>query len=334
MPLNLKPSKTFHNYLENMTNSLRELEFSDVRLAHDRIKNHINKTPIFNSEKLDKKLGAKIFFKLENEQQTSSFKARGAFNAILSYQEKYGKLPEKVVAQSAGNHAQAVAYACKKFNIPALIYVAANTSPFKIEATRKLGAEVVLCEKRAEANRLSEEKQKEGYFFIHPSANNDVILGQATATLEGLEEVSEIAAIFAPCGGGGLISGAYLASLGLAKNAKVFGCEPLNGNDAARSVKLGKIVGYENSPDTIADGARTLAVAEPCFTYLKKLAGILEISEEQILFWQKEFSEAFGRKIEPTSALSLAGIAQFLEKNPESKNSKFLAIISGGNLAN
>lgn len=313
---------------------MKELEFADVKKAHDRIKDHVLKTPIFNSPKLDEKLGAQIFFKLENQQQTNSFKARGAFNAILSYKEKNQKLPERVVAQSSGNHAQAVAFACKKFNIPALIYMAANASPFKIEATKKLGAKVVLCEKRSEVNRLSEEKQQEGYFFIHPSANNDVILGQATATLESLEEIGEVTAIFAPCGGGGLISGAYLASLGLSKNAQIFGCEPLNGNDAARSVKLGKIVGYENSPNTVADGARTLSVAEPCFTYLKKLAGILEISEEQILFWQKEFSEAFGKKIEPTSALSLAGIAQFLENNPQNKNTKLLAIISGGNLAN
>ncbi len=314
----------------------KSLNFNDVLSARNRIKNHINCTPIFTNKKLNENLGAQIFFKLENEQTTSSFKARGAFNAVLSYLEKHKKLPEKIVAQSSGNHAQAVAFVARQFKIPVIIYMASHTSAFKVEATKLLGAEVVLCEKRSEANRLAEEQQNEGYYFIHPSANDDVILGQATATLEALEEIHNeginIDAIFAPCGGGGLVSGCYLAALGFSPKAQVFGCEPINANDAAISVRDGKIFNFENSPNTIADGARTLAVLEPCFTYLKKLNNILEITEEEIIFWQKEFSEIYGKKIETTSALGIAGAKQFLEKNKNLKNPKLLVIISGGNL--
>lgn len=315
-----------------MNKNFAEVSFGDVLLAHKRITKYINKTPIFTSPKLNAEFGAQVFFKMENEQKTGSFKARGAFNAILAYQEKYGELPKRVVAQSSGNHAQAIAYACKKLGLEALVYMAANTSSFKVEATKALGAKVILCEKRADANRLAEEKEQEGYYFIHPSANKDVILGQATSALEALEEIGEVSAIFAPCGGGGLIAGCYLAAKTLSPKAKILGCEPLNANDAAISIRDNKIFHFENSPNTIADGARTLAVSELCFAYLKKLDGILEISEEEIIFWQNKFIEVYGKKIEPTSGLGIAGVAKFLEKNKNLENPKILVIISGGNI--
>ena len=307
------------------------LTFSDVKKAHQRIKNYIEKTPVISNQKLNEELGAEVFLKLENLQKTHSFTARGAFNAILSYQEKHGKLPEKVVAQSSGNHAQGIAYACNLLKIPALIYMGTITSPFKIKASKDLGAEVVLCEKRADANRQAEEKQLEGYFFVHPANGDDVILGQATAAFEALQEIGEVDAVFAPCGGGGLISGTFLSTKSLAPKAKIFACEPLNANDAAQSVRDGKIFAFPDSPNTIADGARTLAVCAQPFGYLKQLNGVLEIPEEKIIFWQKKLVEILGMKIEVTSALAVAGMEQYLQKNPQAKNQKLLAIISGGN---
>ena len=117
----------------------------------------------------DKIVNAEVFLKMENHQHTSSFKARGAINAIIAYKEKFGYLPKKIVAQSSGNHAQAIAFMCKKLHIKALIYMANIVPQFKVEATRNLGAEVIICEKRSEANQLAEQKMKEGYLFIHPS---------------------------------------------------------------------------------------------------------------------------------------------------------------------
>jgi threonine dehydratase len=308
------------------------MTFENVVAAHNRIKNYIKRTPLLSNQKINEELQAEVFFKMENQQETHSFKARGAFNAILTYQEKHKNFPPKVVVQSSGNHAQATAFACKKFKIPALIFMINKASAFKIAATRALGAEVVLLEKRAEVNKAAEKKQNEGYFFIHPSANYDVIAGQGTAAFEALSEIGEVAAIFAPVGGAGLVGGTYLAAQGLSPKAKVIGCEPSNANDAARSFREKRIISFEDTPNTIADGARTLAVAEPCFTYLKKLDDVLEISEEKISAWQKKLSEILQQKIEPTSALAAAGLEQFLEKNPSAKNQKFLVIISGGNL--
>lgn len=311
---------------------MKELVFADILSAKKRIQDHIINTKIITNEKLNREFNHEIFFKMDNQQETKSFKARGAFNAVLDYQEKFGRLPEKIVAQSSGNHAQALAFVGKKFNIPVIIYMAKITSPQKVQKTRDLGAEVILCEQRSEANRLAEAKQNEGYFFIHPSDHDAVIAGQGTAVLESLSQIDNISAIFAPCGGGGLLSGSLIAKDGFDKNIKVFGCEPQNANDAMRSVLQNKIVGFQESPSTIADGARTLKVSPRCFHYLKKLDGILPIAEEKISYWQHRLSQELQDLIEPTSALSMAGCVDYINKFSPQKNSRFLVIISGGNL--
>jgi threonine dehydratase len=314
---------------------MNELNFENVKKAVKRIENYIIKTPIISDQKLNKEFGVEIFFKMENQQITKSFKARGAFNAILSYREKYGEFPKKIVVQSSGNHAQAVAKACQQFKIPLLVYMINKASKVKIEATKALGAEVILFEKRSEVNKAAENKQKEGYFFIHPNTGDDVLIGQGTVAFEALSEIGEVEAIFAPCGGGGLVVGSYLASTGFLPQAKILACEPLNANDAARSFKAGEIIGYQETPNTIADGARTLAVEKQTFKYLQKITDFLEISEEKIIFWQKKLSDILDQKIEPTSALTIAGLEQYLEKNQKREkleNNKFLLIISGGNL--
>lgn len=311
---------------------MKALNFSDIKSAHNRIKNFVKNTPIITNEILNKKLKAQVFFKCDNMQKTNSFKVRGVFNTLLNYQEKNGELPKKIVVVSSGNHAQAVAFACNKFKIPVLVYLAKNVAPKKIEATKSWGAEVVICEKRSDANKWAEEKVSEGYFFIHPSNNEDVIAGQGTACFEALQEIGEVDAVFAPIGGGGLITGSFLAAQGLYPQTKIFACEPLSANDANISVKENKIFSFSESPSTIADGARTLAVSPLCFEYLKKLSGILEISEEEILNWQNEFLNATNILIEPTSALAIAGCAQYLKNNSQLNNPKMLVIISGGNL--
>jgi len=311
---------------------MKFLKFSDIIEADQRIKKFINRTPIFTSKIINQNLKAEVFFKMDCQQITRSFKIRGAFNAVLKYYETHRHLPEKIVAQSSGNHAQAIAYVGARLKIPVLIYMASTVSPFKIKLTRDLGAEVVLCEKRSQANALAESKQAEGYFFIHPSDNDEVIAGQATCTYEALREIGEVSAIFAPCGGGGLIAGSYLAKQELSPNAKVFGCEPLQANDASQSLKFGKIIGFDDTPPTIADGARTLKVSNRCYNYLKQISGIIEISEDQIILWQKQLGEIFKEKIEPTSALGMAGLKAYLDINPSQQNQKFLVIISGGNL--
>jgi threonine dehydratase len=306
--------------------------FKNIEEAHLRIKDYITNTPVLKFELLDKELGANIFLKMDSMQRTKAFKERGAYNSILAYKEEHGHFPEKIVVQSSGNHAQAVASAAQKFGIKALVYMIEASSPLKIQKTKDFGAEVILCKERSEVNRLANEKAtKEGYHLIHPASGEHTIAGQGTACSEALKEIGEVEAIFAPCGGGGLISGTYLAASQLSKNSKVYACEPAAANDVARSFRSGKIVGYDKVPNTIADGARTLATTEQTFEILKKIEDVLEISEAKIQYWYDKFYELTNNKIELTSALAIAGVEQFLENNPDKKDTKILVMISGGN---
>ncbi len=311
---------------------IKQLSFNDVVLTYERIKDKIIKTPLITNQFFNDFFKADIYFKLEAFQKTGSFKIRGVLNAILSYQERHKKLPEKIVAVSSGNHAQAIAYACSKMGIKSLIYMAKNTSSLKIDATRSYGGEVIVTERRQEANYLAQARIAEGYYYLHPSDNDDIILGQATVCFESLKEAGEMDAIFAPCGGGGLVSGSLLAALGLAKNAKIFACEPLIGNDASISVKTGSIFAFTDSPNTIADGARSLSVSKRTFNYLTKIAAILEISEEEIIYFSQWLNNLLKITVEPTAALAFAGAVQYLRTCLNSSRPKILVILSGGNL--
>lgn len=333
---------------------MKELTFNDVSKAQARIKDRIIRTPLVTSDRLDKIFGARFFFKMENLHKTGSFKARGAMNALLAYQEKHGKLPKKVVTSSSGNHAQALAWAAHELGIEALVYMAKGASALKVSSTRSWGAEVILCEERSEANKLAHAKGEEkDYHFISSFDDDDVIAGQGTACLEALEEIKSVDAVFAPCGGGGSVSGSLLAVdylsdrhsfdpnftrhesrphlVGTPK-AKVYACEPALANDAARSIKENKIISFEKSPNTIADGARTLSIAPRTLNYLKKVDGILEIAEEDIIFATQLLTHYLKYTIEPTSAMAFAGALQFL-KSSEQNNPKLLIIITGGNIA-
>jgi threo-3-hydroxy-L-aspartate ammonia-lyase len=323
MPWNLKLSKISHNYLPN---NMKFLSIDDVIAAQKRIANYVIKTPVVTADFLNEKLNNQIFFKLESHQKTGSFKARGALNHLL-YLKEINQLPKKVVAVSSGNHAQAVAYTCKMLKIPAIIYTSKIASKIKIQATRLYGAEVVITEKRTEANDLALEKIKEGYHFIHPSDDDLIIAGQGTSCLEALEEIGKVDTIFSPCGGGGLVSGCYLA----AENSDVFAVEPQNANDAALSLKNGKIFHFQDSPETICDGARTLAVSERTLQYLQKMKGILLASEEEIIYWTQWLNYLLKTTIEPTSALAMAGCFNYIKENNIS-GKKMLVILSGGNI--
>ncbi len=305
------------------------LSCKDVINAKNRISDFIINTDLVSNEALNKELNNKIFFKLDNLQKTGSFKIRGALNHLLLLKEQ-GEMPKKVVVVTSGNHGAAVAYACKKFNIECLIYTSKITPIFKINNMKKFGAEIVITQKRKEANKLAAEKIKEGYHFIHPSSGDDVIAGQGTIFIEAIEKEEEFDAVFVPCGGGGLVSGIYLASETCKKKPEIFAIEPSSANDAQISIKNNDIFIFDDSPKTIADGARSLCVSENTFKYLKNIAGIIDVAENDIVYWQKRVNNLLNQNIEPTSALSMAGCFKWIKEN-NVKNKSILVIISGGN---
>ncbi len=302
-----------------------------VRHAYNRIKPSINLTPLLQSSHLNNWLGHEVIFKVEALQKIGAFKTRGAINTMLSLKEQ-GKMPDVLATFSSGNHAQAVALAASLFGIRSTVFMAKTASKIKVQATRGYGAELIITENRAEAEARAKDLEKDrGTYFIHPFDNDMVIAGQGTACFEALETGIKPAAIFATCGGGGLLSGTYLAKELCSAESLVFAGEPANANDAARSYNSGQIVSFENSPKSIADGALTLAVSPRTFHYLQKLDGFYEIGEIEIIYWTQWLTHLLKISIEPTAAVAMAAAFKWLQMQKQKQ--QILVILSGGNIA-
>lgn len=307
-----------------------KLKIDDIINAKDRIHRFINNTPIVTSTLLNSYLGHSIYFKAEGFQKIGAFKARGGCNTLARLIEQ-GKPPTHIVANSSGNHAQAVAWASKMFDIPSTIYMPDYSSKIKIQATKAYGSEVVLCSTRREADALVKKASLQiGAYWIPPYNHEQVICGQGTAALEALNSIDNVDAIFAPCGGGGLLSGSLIAARGVSKTTKVVGAEPLAGNDAAQSLRAGTIQKLEQAPETLADGAMTLAVGDITFEYLKQLDEFYEISEVDMVYWTQWLTHLLKLRIEPTSALGMAAAHQWLKKQKSKKS--VVIILSGANI--
>ena len=307
-----------------------DLTLKNIIAAKKRIDPYINETPILSSSLLNDWLGHDLFFKCENFQKIGAFKARGGLNTVAWLVET-GQKPKKIVANSSGNHAQAVAYAAQQFGIPATIFMPEYSSQVKIQATKGYGAEVVLSKTRDITDKLVREASMEkGTYWIPPFNHDQVICGQGTAAYEALSELENIDAVFTPCGGGGLTSGTYIATKGLSPKTKVYGVEPLNANDAAESLRTGSIQRLPGIPNTLADGAMTMAVGDITFEYLKKLDGFYEVEEDKIVYWTQWLTHLLKCRLEPTCAMPMGAVVQWLKTQTNKK--RVLVIVSGGNM--
>lgn len=284
----------------------------EVIQAHARLAPYVVKTPIFEYPTLNARFGCRTFFKYEGSQHTGSFKFRGALNTILKWHEEGEKI-KHIVAVSSGNHAQAVAYAAKLFNYPCTVFMPKNVSPLKLKNTQSHGAEVVLCDSRQEMVDLALEREKAGAHYIPPFDLDSVIAGQGTSCLEVLQDGLKPTAIFATVSGGGWIGGTYLAAQESSPGSAVIGVEPALANDAFLSFEKGQIVSLQQPSLTIADGARVPQVANRTFEILKNLDAMMTVTEEEIVFWMKEFSKISGLVVEPTSAVAIAGAFRWME---------------------
>lgn len=306
------------------------IDFSEIIAATQRIQPYACHTPIIQSRMLNSWLGHEIYFKAECLQRSGAFKFRGAINTLAWLQEQ-GQLPQKVVANSSGNHAQAIALAANLFNIDAQIFAAQNVSAVKAAATEYYGAELTLCETRALADQqVKQASEQPGVYWIPPFDHPQVIAGQGTVAVEALQQVEGINGIFAPCGGGGLLSGTLIATRELAAQAEVIGVEPLAGNDAMQSLQNGEIFRFEHSPQTLADGAATLAISELTFKHLQQLDDFYTVEEQQIAYWTQWLQHLLKLHVEPTSAMCMAAVVAWLQQ--QSSPQKVMVILSGGNI--
>ncbi|TFG32714.1 threonine/serine dehydratase [Candidatus Thorarchaeota archaeon] len=304
------------------------MELSDIRQAYDRIKDHIVKTPIMTSTTINGMTDCTVYIKCENFQRVGAFKFRGALNTVSQLTEE--EKQKGVVAHSSGNHAQALALAARMLEVKATIVMPNNSPKVKVAATREYGAEIVFCENSTESRAAvaSELVEKHGYTLIHPYNDHRIIAGAGTAALELIEEVGKLDYVFAPVGGGGLLSGTAITTKGLFPDSKVIGVEPQNADDAYRSFKANKIFPSEY-PNTIADGLRT-QLGQLTFEAIKKhVDEIILVSEQEIVDAMRLFWERMKLVVEPSGAVSLAGL---LKKGKSLSGSIVGVIISGGNI--
>ncbi len=305
--------------------------FDDIENAYARIKGVVKKTPIVESSLLNEWMGNRVLFKAECLQTIGAFKIRGAMNFLARLKEE-GCLPKHVVANSSGNHAQAVAYAAAHFGCSATIFASETISPIKAAATQSYGAELKLFATRPEADAAVEQASKApDTVWIPPFNHEDIVAGQGTVALEALNEVGNVDAVFAPCGGGGLLSGTLLATRELQPDALVIGAEPAEANDAAMSLQAGEIVSLQHTPNTLADGAATPSVGDVTFPILQELDDFYEVDELQIAYWTQWLHHLLKLHIEPTCAMTMAAVAAWAANTPPGQTA--LVILSGGNIS-
>jgi threo-3-hydroxy-L-aspartate ammonia-lyase len=300
---------------------------AEIEAAAERIRPHVRRTPLLATD-LDRRLRLKP----ESFQRTGSFKARGAFNAVLQLKRRRPDTAG-VVAVSSGNHAQALALAARTAGLPAVILIPFDASPAKVAATRAHGAEViqdgVTFENREE--RARQVMAERGLTLVHPFDDWDIIHGQGTAAREMLDDDAEIGTIAVPTGGGGLLSGTALAAKARDPRARVIGVEPERADDARRTLRAGAIQTLERAPDTLADGVRATAIGRRSFEVMVErglIDDIVTVTEEEL---QDSLLRAWLElklAIEPTAALPLAA---FLAGRLPDGGRPVGLVLSGGN---
>ena len=299
----------------------------DFMEARERLNTVITKTKLIHSSVFSKETGNDVYIKPENLQRTGAFKIRGAYNKIAKLTEEEKK--RGVIAASAGNHAQGVALAAQKLGIKAVIVMPKHTPLIKVEATRRYGAEVILTgEVYDEAYEYAKKLQeKEGYTFVHPFNDEDVIEGQGTIALEVLEELPDADIILVPIGGGGLISG--IASAAKLKNPliKIIGVEPEGAASALEARKSHHVVELDEA-NTIADGTAVKKIGDITFDYIEKYVDdIVTVSDYELMAAFLVLVEKHKIVAENSGILAVAGL-----KKLNVTGKKIISIISGGNI--
>ena len=292
------------------------------KLSKVLLETHLIYSPIFSKES-----GNKVFIKPENLQKTGSFKIRGAYNKISNLTDAERK--RGVIASSGGNHAQGVAYAAKESGIKAVIVMPKSTPLIKVESTKQYGAEVILYgDVYDDAYKKAKElEEKEGYVFVHPFNDEDVLDGQGTIALEILEELPETDIILVPIGGGGLISGIACAAKILKPEIKIIGVEPEGAASAYEAIKENKIVELKEA-NTIADGTAVKKIGDLNFEYIKKYVDeIITVSDYELMEAFLLLVEKHKIIAENSGILSVAATKKIKEKNK-----KVVSVISGGNI--
>lgn len=284
-------------------------------------------TKLVYSDFLREKCGNSVYLKPENMQLTGAYKVRGAYYKISTLTPEERK--KGLITASAGNHAQGVAYAAKKFGVRATIVMPTTTPLIKVNRTKNLGAEVVLYgdvydEACAKAYELAEEH---GYTFIHPFDDLAVATGQGTIAMEIFKELPLVEYILVPIGGGGLATGVSTLAKLLNPKIKVIGVEPAGANCMQESLKKGEVTTL-SGVNTIADGTAVKTPGSNIFPYIQKnLDDIITVEDDELIAAFLDMVENHKMIVENSGLLTVAALNQL-----KVKGKRVVSILSGGNM--
>jgi threonine dehydratase len=304
------------------------LTIDDVRAAHERIRPYIHRTPVLTSSYLNDLTGARLYFKCENFQKAGAFKVRGASNAVFGLSDAQAK--NGVCTHSSGNHALSLSYAAGQRGIPCNVVMPRTAPEAKKAAVRGYGGVITECEPSTTSREevFARVQAETGGEFVHPYNDLRVITGQATCSLELLQEVEDLDAVVAPIGGGGMVSGTCLTLSNLAPKVKIYAAEPEQADDAHRSFKAGYIIA-DDAPNTVADGLK-VPMKENTWHYVSNfVTDVPTASEAEIVAAMKLIWERMKIVMEPSSAVPLAVI---LKNRNVFAGKKVGVIITGGNV--
>ena len=306
---------------------MEELTLKSFEEATEKVKEATLPTNLVYSEYYSSQTGNRVYLKPENMQYTGAYKVRGAYYKISTMSEEARQ--KGLITASAGNHAQGVAFAAKKYGVKATVVMPTTTPLIKVNRTKGYGAEVILygnvydeaCEY---AMKLAKEK---GLTFVHPFDDLDVATGQGSIAMEIIKELPTVDYILVPIGGGGLATGVSTLAKLLNPNIKVIGVEPAGANCLQESLKAGKVVTLP-TVSTIADGTAVKTPGSKLFPYLQKnLDDIITVPDEDLIVAFLDMVENHKMIVENSGLLTVAALKQL-----DVKDKKIVSILSGGNM--
>lgn len=303
------------------------MDIHDIKAAQTRITHYVKRTPLEYSESLSKRVGVNIYVKFELFQKTGAFKARGAFNKLLTMTAD--ERAKGVAAVSGGNHAQAVAYASRTLGVDAVILMPENTPKVYVEATRGYGATIELQPNIAAAFERIKDYEAEGRIFIHPFDDENIMAGQGTVGLEIIEDLPEATEIILSIGGGGLAGGVATAVKSISPDIRLWGVETVGADAMSRALEAGHPV----EMDAITSIAKTLGAPFVCDRTLalvqKHFESVTVVTDAEAVEAMVFIAERLKVITEPAAAVTLVA-AEKLREN-FTPDSNIVLILCGGN---
>ena len=308
--------------------TIADLTLNRLNEARRRIEGMVHRTPLLQSQSLSARIGAPVWLKCENLQKTGAFKVRGALNRLLTLSDE--ERARGVSTVSAGNHAQAVAWAATSAGVSSTVVMMEHASTTKVRASREYGAEVILHgDASAAFHKVQEVSDERGLTFVHPFDDSEVVAGHASCGLEILEDLPETGTIVVPVGGGGLSSSIAAAAALTGTKVDVWGVEPTGAPAMHASFSAGQAVQIDQV-DTVADGLGPPMAGAINYEILSQHArGIVLVEDSEIVSAMKVLLERTKLLAEPSGAAGLAALLQ--GKIEVDKERPVVIVISGGN---